>query len=138
SLFTLEIENGIQFGTVDVVKGEVQYLHFTRLGLELETKHRRGRGIGRRSIGKAQHAHKNLAVVHRLAQLDFDALVGKTDEIGNLPERPVYPGGADLESLVIDVLDLEYTGQLPGHLLAIFNSHTIRAVDRHAQESEWS
>src|SRR3546814_16312502 len=56
SLFTLEIKNGIQFGTINVIEGKVQYLAFALLGLEFKTKHRCSSRIDGAIANAKQHS----------------------------------------------------------------------------------
>src|SRR5690606_36262241 len=112
SLFTLEIENGIQFCTINVVEGKVKHLPFTRPGFELKAEYRGDGRIGSRVFGNSKHADKYLAVVNGLAQPDFDPLIGKPNEIGDLLEWTIRARRTDLKALVIDIFDLEYSRQL--------------------------
>src|SRR5690606_10086775 len=83
SLLTLEINNGIQLGPINVVEREIYTLGFARfVCFELKTEHWSGGRISDRIIGNAEQACIYLAVIDSLAQPDFDAFVGKPNEVG--------------------------------------------------------
>src|SRR5690606_30774650 len=110
SLFTLEIKNGIQFGTINIVEGEVQNLDLCgfALRLELEPEHwAGGRALLANLLGGMQHARKNLAVVDGMTQLDLDTLTVEPNKISHAFKRAINTGRADLEAFVVDVLDLK-------------------------------
>src|SRR5690606_11069839 len=70
SLFALEIQDGIQLGTIDLVEREIQPLDlaFFCLKFQAEDSRRRGRPGRIGLIGSNQPAREDLAPVERLAQ----------------------------------------------------------------------
>src|SRR5690606_25508550 len=110
SLFTLEIKNGIQFGTIDIVEGEVQYLALAglALGLEFEPELRAG-GLLAGVLGGMQYARIDLAVVNRAAQPDLDALTSEAKKVGHAIKRAINTGRPHFETLVVDVFVFKHT-----------------------------
>src|SRR5690606_33478599 len=139
SLFTLEIKNGIQFGTIDIVEGEVQYLDLAGLALrlELEPEFRAGSLLAG-VFGSMQYARIDLAIVDGPAQPDLDALPGKTKKVGHAFERAVDAGRTHFEALVVDVFDFIYARQLFRHLLAVFYAYPVGPVYGDAQQPQGS
>src|SRR5690606_17943497 len=75
SLFTLEIKNGIQFGTIYIFEHEAQDLGFVSFsfGLEFELERStRGRTGVVRIVARIQYSREHLATINSLTQPYFD------------------------------------------------------------------